>query len=596
MLPLDLYIAILEQVPAHRTESGVLTLVNCLRTSTQLREAALVGSLWESHYKIRYLRGSGESEGRQLHSSESQAQRNWYLLYTARRRKDRLGLELLDQMVAQRQGRYSAAKKLAAMSFDIWDALDIECMRPVPILDGSTVSAAPYALTRRFWADAVLSTISKRFAIMQWGLLGNGEINDGNFPSFVDAFLLLSCFFGRDGKTPQELRTQLSDLGNACRQWLEKQRCNLDPAMPEYDLREICTKICRVHARARFWCSSQFHDIENHFPHLYLTTNKQSIPISLVHIFVSIARHLGVSASPVEFPGRVLAHVPSPPGFDDFLVDVYGADTKPVVSLRDDIPMMLMRLGIPPNNLLQYVSPCGASPMLLRAARNILSSFRMMPQGPIAQSALYAAVCIHLLLTNEIPLVAHMLSHVDLDPLHCSTFLADLQPLLRGGGQQLLETSCRNSLELEEQEASRVHPRTTQIQIAHYVGIVFKHRSHNYVGCIVGWDSKCRASEQWQLQMNVQRLARGANQPFYHVLSLDGGERYVAEDNVAPTELTGELAQQFLQAVPILPRYFSDVFTHPESCRGRWRLSPESKFAYPDDEHFAQLYDEYGVV
>lgn len=70
----------------------------------------------------------------------------------------------------------------------------------------------------------------------------------------------------------------------------------------------------------------------------------------------------------------------------------------------------------------------------------------------------------------------------------------------------------------------------------------------------------------------------------------------VAEDNVAPTELTGGLAQQFLQAVPILPRYFSDAFTHPESCRGRWRLSPESKFAYPDDEHFAQLYDEYGVV
>lgn len=251
---------------------------------------------------------------------------------------------------------------------------------------------------------------------------------------------------------------------------------------------KVCLSLASAIDLSYFPLASQFHDIENHFPHLYLTTNKQSIPISLVHIFVSIARHLGVSASPVEFPGRVLAHVPSPPGFDDFLVDVYGADTQPIVSLRDDIPIRLMRLGIPPNNLLQYVSPCGASPMLLRAARNILSSFRMLPMAQIAQSALYAAVCIHLLLTNEIPLVAHMLSHVDLDPLHCSTFLADLQPLLRGGGQQLLETSCRNSLELEEQEAVRVHPRTTQIQITHYVGMVFKHRSHNYVGCIVGWD------------------------------------------------------------------------------------------------------------
>ncbi|KAJ7170052.1 YccV-like-domain-containing protein [Mycena filopes] len=590
MLPLDLYIAILEQVPAHRTQpDGASVLVSCLSTSRELRQAALVGTLWLPHYQARYLHSAPGSESR------LKAQHNsWYLIYTARRRQDRLALDLLDGMVSARQGRSQSAAALSAMSFDIWDALELECMLPVPIPGQGAASAAPYALTRRFWAEQVMGTIAKRFAISQWGLLLDREPRSGNPPSFVDAYLLLSCFFGRDGKTPQELKSQLCALGHACHQWLQKQRCILDPDVSGYELRDICTKICQFMHEQGFGAvqAAHFHDIKNHFPHLYLTTNKQTIPISLVHIFVSIARQIGISASPVEFPGRVLAHVPSPPGVDDFLVDVYGAENKAIVAIRDDIPLMLMRLGIPPDHLVQYVSPCGAAPMLLRAARNVLSSFRI----EASQSALYAAVCIHLLLTNETQLVSHMLSHVNLDPLYCSTFLADLPQLLQGGGQHLLETSCRQALELEEQQALIVHRRTSQVPIANYVGMIFKHRSHHYIGCIVGWDSTCLATEQWQRQMNVQALARGPNQPFYHVLSLDGGERYVAEDNIAPIELTDELAEQFLHNVPTLARHFSGAFTHPESCRGRWRLSSETKFAYPDDEHYGELYDEYNVV
>lgn len=302
------------------------------------------------------------------------------------------------------------------------------------------------------------------------------------------------------------MQSHLLALGKVCREYLMKQKCTLDSDAPEYYLPEICTKICEFMREQGFGAveracrscgddiyslppiAARFYDISNHFPHLYLTTNKRTIPISLVHIFVSLARDLGISASPVEFPTRVLAHVSSPPGSDDFLVDVYGADTKAIVSLRNDIPAMLLRLGVPPSNLSQYISPCGASPMLLRAARNILASFRNDASRSTAQSAIYAAVCIHLLLTNETHLVAHMLSHVDVDPLYCSTFLADMQPLLRPGSQHLLENSCRIALELEEQQAILVHPRTAQTQIAHYVGMVFVHRAYDYVGCITGWD------------------------------------------------------------------------------------------------------------
>ncbi|KAF8216042.1 hypothetical protein K438DRAFT_1799973 [Mycena galopus ATCC 62051] len=584
MLSLDLYVSVLEFVPAHRTdELGVRTLLSCLKANTQLREAALVGALWRPHYLARYLHSETDSETR----LKARCNSNWRLMYAERRQQDRIALGLLDEITFRREGRYPLAATLASMSFDIWDALEIQCSLPVPALFGgsTTARAASYALTRRFWAESILSAISRRFAIAQWGRLTN---ETGNSVSFVDAFSSLSCFFG---KPPHEMQSHLSALGDACRQYLINQD-ELHAQLPD-----LCANICRFMREQGFGAvePTHFYDISNHFPHLYLTTNKRSIPISLVHVFVSIARQLGISASPVEFPARVLAHVSSPAGSDDFLVDVYASDTKAIVSLRNDVPVMLMRFGIPPDDLLQYISPCGASPMLLRAARNILASFRNDASRSTAQSAIYAAVCIHLLLTNEMQLVAHMLAHVDLDPLYCATFLADMQPLLRHGGQHQLANSCRIALEVEEEQATLVHPRTAQTQVAYYVGMVFEHRTYHYIGCITGWDQSCSASKEWQINMDVHSLARGADQPFYNVLSLDGSQRYVAEDNIDPRTLTTELALQFFNDVSAIPRYFSDAYVSPDSCRGRWCLSPELQRAYPDDEYYSKKYDPYPI-
>ncbi|KAF7339324.1 F-box domain-containing protein [Mycena sanguinolenta] len=557
MLSLDLYVLVLQQIPAHRTESeGVLTLVNCLQAgNSELREAALLGTLWKSHYQVRYLHSEQDSESR----LRARCNSNWRLMYAERRRQDNVALGFLEEILLHREGRYQIAATLASMSMDIWDALEISIA--VPTLFGGTVaSAAPYALTRQYWAEAILETISRRFAILQWGRLIN---ETGGSVSFVEAFSSLSCFFG---KPPLEMHSHLSALGNACQEYLIKHN------QVHSDLPDICSSICQFMHEQGFGAvePSRFYDISNHFPHLYLTTNKRSIPISLVHIFVSIARHLGISASPVEFPGRVLAHVSSPAGSDDFLVDVYASDTKAIVSLRNDVPRMLGRFGISPDHMFQYVSPCGASPMLLRAARNILASFRNDASRSTAQSAIYAAVCIHLLLTNA----THMLSHLDLDPLYCATFLADMQPLLRHGGQHQLANACGIAMDLEEQEATLVHSRTAQTQVAHYVGMVFEHKTYQYIGCITGWDTSCSATAEWQMNMNVHKLPHGADQPFYHVLSLDGGQRYVAEDNVNPRALTADLAAQFFKEVPAIRRYFSGALCFPDSRRGKFLPKP----------------------
>ncbi|KAJ7070884.1 Hemimethylated DNA-binding protein YccV like-domain-containing protein [Mycena amicta] len=569
-LPLDLYIAILEALTPDRAQpDAVVTLVNCLETNSLLREAALQASVWEPHYRVRYQHIKGSEAQLKIRFNS-----NWRLMYAERRRQDRVALDLLDQMVLDRFRRFTHAATLTAMSFDIWDALEIECILPASSLFGA--STTTYAITRRYWAEGVLNMILRSFAVSQWCKLAN---EGGQSLSFVDAFSYMSCFFG---KTPQE---------NVARILLKRESV-LDPESTAYDLPGLCTEICRfMHEEQGFGPvePTRFYDILNHFPHSYLTTNKRTLPISLVHVFVSLARHINISASPVEFPGRVLVHIPSPSGTDDFLVDVYGSA---LVSLRHDLPVMLLRLGIPPDNIERYVSPCGAAPMLLRAARNIFASLQST-NWP-SQAAVYVTACIHFILSNEPQLIAHMLARVPpLDPLYCSTFLADLRPLLSGANAYLLEKCCADAMEKEAAEAAIINSRTAETKIQHYVGMIFEHRVHAYTGCIVGWDSVCAATAEWQARMHVDTLPRGAKQPFYQVVSLEGTQRYVAEDNIKPVELTAKLAVLFLEKVKIMSRYFSDAYTHPEAYRGRWCLSPELRRQYPDDEDFAQIYDEY---
>lgn len=54
---------------------------------------------------------------------------------------------------------------------------------------------------------------------------------------------------------------------------------------------------------------------------------------------------------------------------------------------------------------------------------------------------------------------------------------------------------------------------------------------HMYKCVVASWDPKCLASDEWMNRMEIHKLARGREQPFYHVLTEDGSSRYVAEGN-----------------------------------------------------------------
>jgi F-box protein 21 len=206
------------------------------------------------------------------------------------------------------------------------------------------------------------------------------------------------------------------ELIRGCREYLMRQQIPFDPQEAGYDNTKVSQLICAfmqsvgfghcqreaVMAQASFQSylnlGSDYSNPLVHLPHSYLTTHKRTIPISLVHIFVTIARGLGLQASPIPFPHRVLAHVAAPnPNEKDIYVDVFDAA---ILSAEGELTVLMAANGIAPVDMTAYITPCGAREMLLRSARNMMSSLQHeTPPRPTEQrSTLLFCFCIYLLL------------------------------------------------------------------------------------------------------------------------------------------------------------------------------------------------------
>lgn len=311
--------------------------------------------------------------------------------------------------------------------------------------------------------------------------------------------------------TNSQISLLFENLISRCREHLTQKNCVLLPGEPGYNVVDLCTQICHFMAREGFGAVERecrpksplavndfltahaFHNINNIFPHKYLTTNKKSIPISLVHIFVAVARGLGISASPVDFPQRVLAHISSPdPTADDFYVDVFGAETKMILSLREDIVNLVMRHGIPPQSMAPYISPSLSPPMLLRTSRNILASLNAgivvadnQPRVP-----LYLAFTLYLLMTTREQFAARATAYMGL--VDCVTVLPQsIAPIFPEG------SAVREHLEEKRRSVIELHSRTIPVSlrsarenqhVKFHVGTIFQHKTYKYKGCICAWD------------------------------------------------------------------------------------------------------------
>lgn len=199
-LPVEILTRIFEQLkPSRDSDESVVALVGCFRSSSTLKEAALSSKLWEAHYLCRYT----HSDNRAEQSRRASVGGNWQKMYALRRTMDRRALQMLFD-IAQHSGgttlRHAHALELVQkLSFDVWDALQIEAIRPSLSWTNAKgvedTEASPVGLTWTFWANAMLGAITRNYTIRLWGTLRE----DSPLPSisFEHAFTGMSAFFGK---------------------------------------------------------------------------------------------------------------------------------------------------------------------------------------------------------------------------------------------------------------------------------------------------------------------------------------------------------------------------------------------------------------
>lgn len=314
------------------------------------------------------------------------------------------------------------------------------------------------------------------------------------------------------------MKSLLDTLICQCQTYLSDKKCIVDPGEPGYDLVDLCVNICHFmekegfgpaegeHQRLRMEpCPNThlvqaFHSLNNIYPHKYLTTNRKSIPISLVHVFVGLARGIGIPASPVDFPKRVLAHIKSSKANEeDFYVDVFGAREKAILTIRDDIVGLLARSGILPQAMDSLMIPSQAPPMLLRTSRNIMASVHTHtnPFRDPANIPLYLAFTLYLLFTTGGHFASRVSGYMGL--VDSVTVLPlSLTPIFTKEGP------IRTHFEDVYRSMVQGHKRSARIsrrsdpdnhRVKYSVGMFFKHKQFKYIACINSWDVSYASSQ-----------------------------------------------------------------------------------------------------
>lgn len=226
--------------------------------------------------------------------------------------------------------------------------------------------------------------------------------------------------------------------------------------------------------------ADDFYGHQNSFPHFFLRTHKRTIPISLVCIFVAIARRLGLPAIPLNTPGRVLAYLLGTH------VDVTEIEGRQIMA--NDIA-------------LQQFTDDGASDrqraatMLVRASANIYATVRRSieveeEQNHIMMSrheeitCLYAATYVYAMCAGD---SSRLLAFVRtcLDDVHWHPFDAPLllnnffgDGVLQFHGMHTGDASVQTE---EDQRKALFHP-------AQFVGQIVYNSHTTTIGCIISWE------------------------------------------------------------------------------------------------------------
>ena len=291
-----------------------------------------------------------------------------------------------------------------------------------------------------------------------------------------------------------------------------------------------------------------YHDLQNNFISIALQDKDQpSLPPISVAIYCCVAQRLGLRAYPCGFPLHALAIIKPVDGLDmdgraihspeeakPMYLDPFRSDEEVLVS---DLQNQLADMGVSMSEYGALLDSSSTIDIIRRTALNIITAVQKQPHMHAINSssldsatAFYGALWALLLLPKDTSVVndmrrAQFLPYV-MEHLKNQYFmdvgLAELYvlPMFKGLRPVVPTYDTTRLIRARESEPKIAKQRSpaNRIKVKYRVGQVFSHIRYHYQAVIIGWDMECEASEQWMSHMNVDDLASGRHQSFYHVL------------------------------------------------------------------------------
>ncbi|KAI9891590.1 MAG: hypothetical protein M1814_002524 [Vezdaea aestivalis] len=485
---------------------------------------------------------------------QSNDENNWRATYIERHCKARRVKHWLDAIVEKRTNRISRYEKILMEGDEAKDTLIVELHHEPTAGDG---------LCRAFHAREILGLLQRSSAITEWRRI---DSNPEEYPILLER--LMGAF-------------ELFMLG--------EQACNLDQisamldehsiaiqtSVPRFEELSIYDKSMKTlsYLRSQGFSAatdSNYHDLQNNFiGQALLTKNNACLPLISVVIYCAVARRLGVSARPLNFPFHVYAVVSNDGNALDLdsstqsrriYLDPARSDEEVAI---EDLKTQLRRLSADDSETSELLSTLSLTGLVERTGRNLLQSLRMTPEPGQAAQNLFAPIlhprgtpdrltvnyCVswtRLVYSYYAEAENYFLSEPSfrrfLVPIR-SRFPSDIVLLdkhifNRSGdsktGDVLLGIEDVRTCDLEEPPRKSRPVIDPQHDVQFKVGQVFRHKRYRYLGVVIGWDTECSGDERWIQQMGVDALPRGRSQGFYHTLTTDDSRRYVAEENIEP--------------------------------------------------------------
>ncbi|GAA5948476.1 hypothetical protein JCM3765_004896 [Sporobolomyces pararoseus] len=568
-LPPELVLACLSHLNP-RDRSTVPTLLSVSLASRSFNELSQSSSLWRPLLKIHYSRPGKPSPAPDSPQSP-------YETFKRRTLADSHAKSLVRRL-QQPLGRLPIMEELrTTLGSDVIQVLD----------DGDWCQAEREPenyLSLMYWSEEARKAILRDEAIRVWNEIADrheaGEEREDDFERGVNAF---GAFRGFD---PQTLEERYFNLDQ------HAQLLSLTASTPEKPvdrLNWIANQVCdyMLSIGIKPAAAGMFHDLSNHYVELAFVNsnnpdeNHGTLPMTLVSIFCSFVRRLpncqDIEVRPIGFPGTVLAGLRIRGSNDDWVYVNPFSSPRGRLPTRASLRAMLVSMGTDEEPA--FFRAASAREMCSRVGRNILTSIqtRQLSSQNVGIACLYSTAHAFFAfnyrrstaqddLAPAFPNYTEWLtSIIQAEYPYDVPFLVDqvLPALRRNAGIAVGNAQRASRVEglveaIKEEDQKAVEKKWVNGRIKWSIGHIFRHRLFGYHAVIRGWDYTCEASETWIMQMQVDRLPFGRDQPFYHVIVADGSSRYVAQENVTYEPVSPSVVSRLMQDSTI-GRYFRRV-------------------------------------